>query len=272
MTLINESDEACPPRGTSESPADINPWFNAREMVSLGGLTAAWLRGEVATHPCYGDPDDSQLEEETLPLVPHLARLNVAGLVTLDSQPGAIDAISRQRAMVAGLVEPDSDALEQLRTLVAPSELVLSLHEPGPRIDGSIPLTMGLDGDGGLETYTLGGGGQYSSGDLAEMFTSFSPTAHQTVATAVRYQIIDPVWGRTDLLWQVTDHLTLCLARHDAEAAGETVCRGCGCTDSYACPGGCTWVPDPEMLGDLCSACAPAISTDPTARGEGGTA
>lgn len=30
----------------------------------------------------------------------------------------------------------------------------------------------------------------------------------------------------------------------------ETACRGCGCTDSCACPGGCWWV-EP----DLCSAC-----------------
>lgn len=32
-------------------------------------------------------------------------------------------------------------------------------------------------------------------------------------------------------------------------------CRVCGCTDAEACPGGCWWVPDPELLGDLCSSC-----------------
>ncbi|MEU1813234.1 hypothetical protein [Micromonospora aurantiaca (nom. illeg.)] len=31
-------------------------------------------------------------------------------------------------------------------------------------------------------------------------------------------------------------------------------CRICGCTEDRACPGGCFWVPDPQM-GDLCSAC-----------------
>ncbi len=31
----------------------------------------------------------------------------------------------------------------------------------------------------------------------------------------------------------------------------ERICRVCGCTDSYACPGGCYWVD-----WDLCSACA----------------
>lgn len=34
-------------------------------------------------------------------------------------------------------------------------------------------------------------------------------------------------------------------------------CRVCGCTENAACPGGCHWVPDPTMAGDLCSACAP---------------
>lgn len=33
------------------------------------------------------------------------------------------------------------------------------------------------------------------------------------------------------------------------------VCRGCGCTDAQACPGGCAWVEDPAGTGELCSAC-----------------
>lgn len=37
----------------------------------------------------------------------------------------------------------------------------------------------------------------------------------------------------------------------------EASCRLCGCTDNAACPGGCSWVEDPEFLGDLCSQCLP---------------
>lgn len=37
-------------------------------------------------------------------------------------------------------------------------------------------------------------------------------------------------------------------------ALGPT-CRGCGCSDRRACPGGCAWVEDPEGLGDFCSRC-----------------
>lgn len=34
-------------------------------------------------------------------------------------------------------------------------------------------------------------------------------------------------------------------------------CRVCGCTEDAACPGGCWWVPDPWMEGELCSSCLP---------------
>jgi hypothetical protein len=36
----------------------------------------------------------------------------------------------------------------------------------------------------------------------------------------------------------------------------EPACRVCGCTESEPCPGGgCRWVEDPKMLGELCSTC-----------------
>lgn len=35
----------------------------------------------------------------------------------------------------------------------------------------------------------------------------------------------------------------------------EPTCRICGCTEDEACEGGCSWVTDPEGLGDLCSRC-----------------
>lgn len=41
-----------------------------------------------------------------------------------------------------------------------------------------------------------------------------------------------------------------------AKAAGESTCLGCGCTDSAACAGGCTWVlVDPRRGIGVCSAC-----------------
>jgi hypothetical protein len=34
-------------------------------------------------------------------------------------------------------------------------------------------------------------------------------------------------------------------------------CRVCGCTEQLSCEGGCTWVADPEGMGDICSRCVP---------------
>jgi ParB/RepB/Spo0J family partition protein len=48
-----------------------------------------------------------------------------------------------------------------------------------------------------------------------------------------------------------------------AERSKESTCRKCGCTDSRACEGGCTWT-DP----DLCSACAAKGEKPKTAKGK----
>jgi hypothetical protein len=49
---------------------------------------------------------------------------------------------------------------------------------------------------------------------------------------------------------------------HDITVAREVACRGCGCTDERACPGGCEWVPGGA---DLCSRCELAESVKPRA-------
>lgn len=44
----------------------------------------------------------------------------------------------------------------------------------------------------------------------------------------------------------------------------ERICRGCGCTDSHACPGGCSWVLlDIDTPSGICSSCAIAVEWDP---------
>lgn len=53
---------------------------------------------------------------------------------------------------------------------------------------------------------------------------------------------------------------------------GQRTCRGCGCTDSHACPGGCSWVlldlPTPT---GVCSACAEDLGWEPMALAMVGT-
>jgi hypothetical protein len=51
-------------------------------------------------------------------------------------------------------------------------------------------------------------------------------------------------------------------AARGIDLAGEPACRECGCTDSLACPQGCSW-----MQPDLCSVCAAELDelADPLA-------
>jgi hypothetical protein len=43
----------------------------------------------------------------------------------------------------------------------------------------------------------------------------------------------------------------------------DRICRGCGCTDMHACPGGCSWVLlDVEAATGFCSECAEDIEWD----------
>lgn len=54
----------------------------------------------------------------------------------------------------------------------------------------------------------------------------------------------------------------------------DPACRGCGCTEDRACPGGCWWAADEEQLaagldpmtGNLCTACLPATDVRDTDR------
>lgn len=48
-------------------------------------------------------------------------------------------------------------------------------------------------------------------------------------------------------------------AAHIPDADVTPACRICGCTDEEACEGGCTWVDDPDEVGDLCSVCRDAL-------------
>lgn len=48
-------------------------------------------------------------------------------------------------------------------------------------------------------------------------------------------------------------------------------CRGCGCTDTRACIGGCSWVLiDVRFPTGICSACAQVLEWDPQALAEVG--
>lgn len=58
-----------------------------------------------------------------------------------------------------------------------------------------------------------------------------------------------------EVLDRLAYDLELAGLRRDDRAAGDRTCIMCGCTDSHACPGGCSWTErGPDGTG-LCSRC-----------------
>jgi hypothetical protein len=48
------------------------------------------------------------------------------------------------------------------------------------------------------------------------------------------------------------------------EVLGQRFCRGCGCSDLRACPGGCSWILlDIETPTGVCSACTEKLEWHP---------
>lgn len=108
--------------------------------------------------------------------------------------------------------------------------------------------------------------------NIGQQFTATDEEMHQVGWFACRGVVTGRLFPETGdaptairAMWQaacnhVLDHLRG--TAHEcpgALAPAVTTCRGCGCTDDHACPGGCSWV-EP----DLCSACYSGRNT-PTA-------
>lgn len=108
-----------------------------------------------------------------------------------------------------------------------------------------------------------------SPGDADEMlaFNGFLDAAGRAPGEAIEPVKLGPVWhayalgqinGRQALeqLAALGDHevdALLLELRADDVLNGAVACRVCGCTDSYGCPGGCSWAES-----DLCTSCVAA--------------
>lgn len=107
-------------------------WRDARSIGDLGGAMAGWLEGRIAAHPgCSVGPD-----EETLPLVTVLARLNRRGYVTTMSQPGhgGVADDGRpwvQRACVEGLISVHDPMLPRIIRAARAAGLAVTAYGAG---------------------------------------------------------------------------------------------------------------------------------------------
>jgi Domain of unknown function (DUF6919) len=155
--------------------------------------------------PGYDGPPD----DETAALVPVLADLNRAGYVTCASQPadacrGYDGAWWEQRAAVQGFADADlatrigraADAAGLITVLYAPADL------PRWRIryGRAVPVTRR---NGEVVTRF---GAQLSRGHLRDTWTGYG-ACHRDAVNALcgawQVSVIDPLWGRPALLWQV---------------------------------------------------------------------
>lgn len=177
--------------------ADRLRWAYARTLRDVGELTALWLESELASQPgymanCGPDP-------ETRELIPVLAALNRAGWVTDVSQPGEEPQIGydgetwAQRAGVSGFVERGlADQVEAAAR--AAGLLVVRHNRPGRRRDGVTVTTRAG------RPYT-GFGARWSRRALNDRYAECGGPALVQIQAAVQLTVVDPQWGRNDVLW-----------------------------------------------------------------------
>ena len=168
--------------------ACVEAWREATTVEELGVLGARWLTGELELQPRYygAGPDP-----ETLLIVPALVAVNRAGLWTDQSQPGDTTPGCEQRAYVSGFCS--AELADRLVDLGAGTDLVVLVcpaDTPGPF---AIPITI----DDGQPFTFAGAGGEHPDDFASEL----GPEAVAALWEATHVEVLDPHWGRNDLLW-----------------------------------------------------------------------
>jgi hypothetical protein len=195
--------------------ADVKAlWLEARSLTELGELTARWLEGGIDDSPWYGTGPDP----ETTELIPILAKLNRIGFVTDQSQPGEgpSDDGSAQRANVSGFTS--WELARWLEGSLGQTDLVINAIPAGEDdVLCTLPITLwpdevknDTDRDDVSSAHTWDGG-SYSRGTLVEMFlrdpgeVGLCEYMVAVLQNSLHVTLVDPVWGRSDLLWTVLD-------------------------------------------------------------------
>ncbi len=173
-------------------------WQNATSFKDLCDLAIEFLDGDLPAFPGWMAPD---IDEETDDWVPELVAANERGFLTTASQPGACPELSHdglpwsQRAFVVGFASP---------ALVAE----LRAQVQGTRLD---LLDFALDESGGEamaaarhgEREYLFVGTAEGPAELEVFAQRLGPEAMSSLAQTRYVCLIDPEWGRDDLLWAI---------------------------------------------------------------------
>jgi hypothetical protein len=175
-------------------PGDARYWAEARTLSDLGELTARWLEGVIKYQPAWeGTWPDADME----PLVPVLVVANRGGFVTHFSQPGHSLALGngQRRAAVSGF--GTEEVILRLQSASLGTDLVILAYPPGGKLDGfQIPISI----SGGL--VGIWAGAEMSPQAIQEYYGGdCHPDAIAALLGAWQATLIDPHWGRDDLLW-----------------------------------------------------------------------
>ncbi|MEV5204939.1 hypothetical protein [Streptomyces sp. NPDC053720] len=187
------------------SRADRRRWSSARTVADLGELMALWLEGAIASRPGYAANHGP--EEETAHLVPTLAALCRAGMITTNSQPGLSGTGANglwweQRAAVECVVT-DPDLLERLVAVTHDAGMLVRVNEPGGTGEDPVVVTT-CDGEP-----TAWFGGRIGDADMAVQWEGLDPQLFRAISTGTYVSVIAPDYGgEGEGLWVGLDFFT----------------------------------------------------------------
>jgi hypothetical protein len=173
--------------------SDRGVWRQATTLEAAGELTARWLESRSEYQPGTFAPS---FDEETRPIAAALSEINRNGLFTKESQPGIrADAGHAQRQYVTGFCS--AAAAAELVALSTRSELITIGHAPAEVSAAAVPVTF--DGDA---VVTVLGSSETPVED--DQLRDWSEETNETLALLLAdswyVEVLDPVWGRNDVL------------------------------------------------------------------------
>lgn len=167
-------------------PACQLPWQQAGSVSRLREVTARFVEGRLRAHPAYLA---GGVSAETEPLVDVLAAINRGGLLTHTSQPGGAGEFV-QRAWAHGFA---TEAVVDVLTAASLDTDLLVLALPPRVLDGArVCVTRS-----GRRECTWAG----AFDDPVAVYGTGSRELALQLARLWCVDVIDPVWGRDDLLW-----------------------------------------------------------------------
>ena len=182
---------------------------NLRELADC---VSDFLGGDLPFNPFYYDYRPAI---ETMPIVDHLVELNRLGLATDCSQPGLDRDVWRQRAFVSGLA--DLDLARHLAERLVHTDLIAfisPLLKPHESFDLWLDVPVTLH-ERSPVTWI---GGRMAADDLFTGIAEETSLTSQELAGYYSVQVLDPVWGRADYLWDALT-TTLKTPRMDSRSA-----------------------------------------------------